>query len=88
VSVRVEIVVVIFNVPVGHALALCAPQVKGSAVPIELYGFDVDWANIPKTIGEDVFNQKDDFVDDRLQEPKVECARLRTCVGVHLRVCV
>jgi hypothetical protein len=53
------------------SLCLVLLQVKGSAVPIELYGFDVDWNNIPASIGEDVFNQKDDFVDDRLHEPKV-----------------
>jgi hypothetical protein len=28
----------------------------GSAEPMELYGFDVDWANIPASFGEDSFN--------------------------------
>ena len=45
--------------------------VKGSALPMELYGFDVDWNNIPLSLGEDVFNQRDEFVDDRSNEPKV-----------------
>ncbi len=49
----------------------CFTQVKGSALPMELYGFDVDWSNIPLSLGEDSFNQRDEFVDDRLSEPKV-----------------
>ena len=46
-------------------------MVKGSALPIELYGFDVDWSSIPPSLGEDAFNQRDEFVDDKQQEAKV-----------------
>ena len=38
-------------------------QIEGAALPTELYGFDVDWDNVPLTVGEDDFNRASDRSD-------------------------
>jgi hypothetical protein len=37
-------------------MLLSLGQMVGCAEPMELYGFDVDWGNIPSSFGEDPFN--------------------------------
>jgi hypothetical protein len=39
-----------------NLLELFCLQLVGTQEPMELYGFDIDWMNVPASLGEDAFN--------------------------------